>query len=210
MHGSLQAQGVPCPQTTRRDIQCQQLRPEFAPVVAAQQQFCTILARVAGSGAEHLLVQPLQLQQAMAKAGQFMQSFSTELFENGDRFRTLQGQQHAVLLFILNTQAARLQLLFHPGRVACSAGGVDHDQEGSVACWCLPLVVNDQIVTDAAVVVEQHRVTGLPGADPVQVRWHEGLKRILGIAAFNAEHAHMGDVEHPHGFADGFVFGDQA
>ena len=44
----------------------------------------------------------------------------------------------------------------------------------------------------------------------MQVAGEQPLQRILGIGTFEAQHSHVGDVEHADPFANGLVFLDQA
>jgi hypothetical protein len=89
-----------------------------------------------------------------------------------------------------------------------AVSGVDHQQE-LIGVAPAP-VVDDQVVADAAGLVEQHRVAGLAGADPEQVGGHQMLQRILDAITAQGEHPHVGDVEHPAALAHGVVLSHQA
>ena len=71
-------------------------------------------------------------------------------------------------------------------------------------------VVDDQVVADAAGLVEQHRVAGLAGADAEQIGGHQALQGIFDAIAPQAQHPHVGDIENAAVAAHGGVLGHQA
>ena len=44
----------------------------------------------------------------------------------------------------------------------------------------------------------------------MQVAWHQLLQGVFGVGSLESQHPHMGDVEHAHAVAYGFVFLNQA
>ena len=121
----------------------------------------------------------------MPEAGKTAQVAATEAFQQGDGLRTLQGQQHSVSFAVGNRQPCRLHPLTDPGGIGFSAGGIDHQDQGAPFVVDGTAVVNDQIVTDAAPVIEQNRVAGFPRADAVKVGGDELLQSILGLGPSN-------------------------
>ena len=76
---------------------------------------------------------------------------------------------------------------------------------------CLPApVVNNQVVADAAPLVEQHCVAGLAGANPKQVGGHQSLQGFFGACAPQGQHPHVGDVEDAAAAPHGLVLCHQA
>ena len=144
----------------------------------------------------------------MAKPGNPGQVGGREGFEPGRRLGPLQGQQHPVTCVIGDAEALVLQVVAQPGGVGLGAGGVDHHDQ-LVGAVLPAAVVDDQVVADAAGVVEQHRVAGLAGANPKQVAGHQALQEILGAGTPQLQHPHVRDVEDAAAAAHGLVLGHQ-
>ena len=101
----------------------------------------------------------------------------------------MQGQQHPAVLAIADRDSLWFQLPFEPGGVTVCAGGIDHHHDLRVAA-----VVDDQVITDTASIVEQHGVLGFPRADALQVT--QPLQLVFHARATEGQYAHVGDVEH--------------
>ena len=152
----------------------------------------------------------------MAKAGQAGQGDAAKSLQPASRLGALQGQQHTVPLVIRHFDAPGLQLRADPGRVGFGAGRIDHQQQAvGFGAWALrishpALVVDDQVIADAARFVQQHRVASLTGSDAEQVGGHEGLEDIFGASAPQAQHPHVGNIKQAAAAAHRLVLRHQA
>ena len=210
MHGGLQPQGVPCPQAAGGDTAIEQKLPELLSVVGVEQQLGTVFAGVARASTEHRLAQALEVEHPVAEAGQAAEVFAAQLLQQTHGLRALQSEQHSVLFDVGHRQASGLHLFTDPGGVAVGAGGIDHQHQRTPFGINGTAVVNDEVVANAAALVQQNRVAGFAGTDAVQVAGDQPLQRILGIGTFEAQHSHVGNIEHADPFANGLVLLDQA
>ena len=210
MHGGLQPQGVPCPQAAGSDTAIEQKLPELLSVVGVEQQLGTVFAGVARASTEHRLAQALEVEHPVAEAGQAAEVFAAQLLQQTHGLRALQSEQHSVLFDVGHRQASGLHLFTDPGGVAVGAGGIDHQHQRTPFGINGTAVVNDEVVANAAALVQQNRVAGFAGTDAVQVAGDQLLQRILGIGTFEAQHSHVGNIEHADPFANGLVLLDQA
>ncbi len=87
----------------------------------------------------------------------------------------------------------------------CGVGGVGHHSQ-----LVGPKSVDDEVVHHPAGRVAEHRVLGLPRADPVEVVGQDPVQRSTRPRAGHDELAHVRDVEHADGCAHGRVLGDHA
>ena len=149
----------------------------------------------------------------MAEARQTGEIAARECLQPRRGLRTLEGQQHTIALAIAHGDPPGLELLADPGGVRLGTGGVDHHHQlvtlVSSRDNAAP-VVDDQVVADAAGLVEQHGVAGLARSDPEQIARHQGLQGVLDAVAAQGEHPHVGDVEDTAVLAHGLVLLDQA
>ena len=113
----------------------------------------------------------------MTEAGQAAEVFPTQLFQQWNGLRPLQGQQHATVLDVGHRQASRLHAFTDPGGVAVGAGCIDHHHHGTALGIDGAAVVDNQVIADAAGLVQQHRVARLTGANAVQIAGHQLLQR---------------------------------
>jgi hypothetical protein len=107
-------------------------------------------------------------------------------------------------------EANRFHALTDPGGVCVGASRVDHQHQGTPFSINSAAVVNDQVIPNAAALVQQHRVTGFAGTDAMQIAWHQLLQCIFGIGPLQLQHSHVGDVKHSNVLAHDFVLLDQA
>ena len=146
----------------------------------------------------------------MAKAGQAAEVFAAQLLQQWHGLRSLKREQHPSVFDVSHRQASGFHLVTDPGGIAVGAGGIDHQHQRTPFCIDGAAVVNDEVVANAALLVQQNGIAGFAGTDAVQIAGDEPLQRILGIGTFQAQHSHVGDVEHADPFANGLVFLDEA
>ena len=156
----------------------------------------------------------------MAEAGQARQGFAAEGLQPCGGLGALEGQQHPIPLAIADAEALGFELAANPGGVRFGAGGVDHQHQliGCVAAGVFrglqpgaaAPVVNDQVVADAAGLVQQHRIASFAGTDAKQVGGQQGLQGVLDAVALEGQHSHVGDVEDTDVLAHRLVFLHQA
>ena len=209
VHGGFQPQGVACPEPAGADAAIQQDLPELLPVVRTEQQLSTVLTGVSRAGCEHRMGDSLEVEAAVAEAGQAAEVLTAQLLQQSHGVRALESEQHAAVLDVGHREASRIHALTDPGGVCIGAGGVDHQHQGTLVVVEGAAVVNDQVIPNAAGLVQQHRVTGFAGSDAMQIARHQLLQCIFGVRPLQPQNPHMGDVEHAHVFADGFVLMDQ-
>ena len=156
----------------------------------------------------------------MAEAGQARQGFAAEGLQPSGGLGALEGQQHPITLAIADEEALGLELAANPGGVRFGAGGVDHQHQligfsaagvpGGLQPGAAAPVVNDQVVADAAGLVQQHRIASFARTDAKQVGGQQSLQGVLDAVALKGQHSHVGDVEDTDVLAHRLVFLHQA
>jgi Uma2 family endonuclease len=87
-------------------------------------------------------------------------------------------------------RGARGEMIPDPGEIAQLAGPVHHDHVA-----VRPQAIDDEVVQDAALVVQEEAVTALARGQGVQVLGHYAVQGVLGASALEQELAHVADVE---------------
>ena len=70
--------------------------------------------------------------------------------------------------------------------------------------------IDDQVIDHAALFVQHQRVLPLPDGEFRDIVGEEVVEECPGVRAADEKFAHVGDIENPGGFADSFVFLDDA
>jgi hypothetical protein len=89
--------------------------------------------------------------------------------------------------------------------VFVDAGGVDDEEEFAFAG-----AIGDEVVDDAAVVIEEEGVVAVAGGEAGDVVGEGVIEEGFGVGAIDDDLAHVGDVEDANVLADGVVFGHKA
>lgn len=125
-----------------------------------------------------------------------------EFGENGGGFGALDGEAGPLVGLVLEGDAG-CEVFFHPCVILGDHGGVDDEEVGVFGG-----AVGDEVVDDAAVLVEEEGVVALAGGEFFEVVGEDGVKPCGGVFAGDDDLAHVGDVEDAGFLADGGVLAE--
>ena len=196
MEADLQPKGVPRAEAGRARADLEEGVPYGGRAVGRRQQLHPVLARVAGSADEALGARDLQDGGVHAR-GQLARG---EGRHHAPRVGPLDREHRVAVDRVADLGVELAGVLGEPREVALVVGGVGDRQ---VAVVVQP--VGEQVVQDATVLAAEHRVLGRARLQSRDVVGEEPLEQVSGVRAGGLDLAHVGDVEHPAGRADGDV-----
>ena len=188
-HARLQAQRIACAQAAGPDAGSLQAAPQGHGGIAGQHDLETVLAGVAGAGDEPVVQR--RREERRQQGGPFAVVRVQQAEHALARLRPLH-RDHGQFRPLGHAHGERLRLAADPGQVLVAGGGIDHQAEEIV-----PEEVDDEIVDDAAALVEHAAVQGLAGVlQLVDVVGHQQAQEVAAARAFEIDHRHVGHVEH--------------
>ena len=140
----------------------------------------------------------------LVNIGQEGQLFVGEFLAQRRGLGPLDGEQRVFVADVLHL-GVELVVLDDPGKVAVLIGGVDAEEEAVVG-----EPVNEQVVDEAAALVEQTRVLRLAVLEARGAVRSGLLDEVERLGADDFELPHVADVEQTNALADGFMLGDEA
>lgn len=192
--GHFEAEGVAGTETGGGGAGGEEVFPDGDASGGGAEEFEAILAGVAGAADDGSVGEggdAIAWREGLAGAG---------LGEDGGRLRALDGHAGPGVAFIFEGDA-RDRVGLHPGEVLVDHRGVDDEEEVVRAG-----AVGDEVVDDAAALVEHQGVMAVAWGEGEEVVGEEGIEPPGGGFATDDELAHVGDVEDPAVVADGVVF----
>ena len=160
---------APRPQgvTPRSNKSCQ----SCCPSSALSSSFGTVFAGVARASREHWLAEAVEVEHPVAEAGQAAEIFAAQFLQQAMASGPWRASSTPPFLMSRHRQAGWFHLFTNPGGVAVGTGGIDHQHQSTPFGIDGTAVVNDEVVANAAVLVQQNGVAGFArdrcGAD----RW---------------------------------------
>ena len=187
VHAGFQTQGIPGAQADGRNTRVQQLPPQCDGIIAGQHDFHAVFPGIAGAGNHPLAIfgKPEHFQGIDGLGAGTAEQPGHQAAGLG----ALDGK-HGQVGPLADIHGKSARVFFHPRQVGLAGGAIYHQ-----TVVIVPLV-GDQVIDDAAAVIEHGTVQGTARGDAVHVVGQQVAQKVPRTGPGNIHHRHMGDVEY--------------
>src|SRR3989338_4013926 len=202
----LQSQGIAGTQAGRHDVlrpsPFERLCPDALGVQVRQEHFEPVAAGAAGP--RHPGLGPERRNRDHVKSPQATHPHAQDLFKQGAGSRALHGHNRSPGADVAHLHGPAPMRL-HPLDVAGAPGAIDNDEAVLTV-----EAIDDDVIQNAALLVQEHGVAGPPRADIAHVAHRELIQGLQGSRPADPHLSHVGDIEHPGAGSHGLMLFEDA